>query len=964
MTAQRQTVNEPPSLFAALDYAAIGWHIFPCHTGDPASPTGCDCRKAECTDPGKHPRNQNGLTGATAAEPQIRHWWGRLWPQANVAVRTGAESDIVVIDVDGEDGWRTVHELEARLGPLPRTVMARTGGGGNHLVFTHPGRRVKTRAKIGHKLDVRGDGGYALVEPSRHASGNIYRWEAGQGPHDIPPAALPPAWVDFLCPPERGRPQEASRPPGSRPLGESDLAGAVDLLWPSYAEGVRHDLTLHLSGWLARQGYAETDAARLIDRLAADDPERPNRLRNVTTSYDHAAAGSPVAGWSRLREILPPGDLLALERLLGRPAPRLVIGRNGSNPEADEATDEEPGGASGAKADDSGKTPPPRRPEIDAGDQDLERVSALAWKAIEQANNPAQFFVFAGAPSRIVKATDDSGPVIQRLDEDRLGNELTSVAQFYKVTAQGDYRDAEPRVRILRNMLANRTFPLPTLVGVVEVPTFAPDGSLPAGPGYHPPSRTYYEPAPGFVVPPIPEDPSDAQIAAARSLIMDEVLVDFPFTGDAERANAMALLLLPLVRGLIPGPTPLHLIEKPTAGTGASLLADVVTRIATGRPIGAMTEGRDEDEWRKRLTAKLRGTPPLVLIDNIRRRLDSGVVSAILTASHVEDRILGTSDNVRFPVRCVWVATGNNPSLSSEITRRTMRIRLDAKRDRPWLRADFKHDPLLPWVLANRAEIVAACLTLGRAWIAAGRPVPAEQRTLGSFEDWSRVMAGILDVANIPGFLTNLSEFYEASDTEGADIRAFLSAWWAKHAGSTVGVTDLFSIATSDDGGLDLGDKGERSQKIRLGRKLGELRDRHYQLSCSLTVRVTPAGTEKKIQLWRLVGTETGVCGVCGVCVSPNPTREEPRPHPENVSPTERDTYTTYTTYTEAGGAPSGRVSVHCGDPLPEDISGLYCERHSSYASRSDPEGYDSSSLPWDDLPPVDDDPEDDPWRR
>ncbi len=109
MTAQRQPADEPPGLDAALDYTDIGWHVFPCHTGDPTTPTGCDCRNDECGDPGKHPRNRNGLTGATTDEGQLRRWWG-MWPTANVAVRTGDVSGIAVIDVDGPAGWQAIQE--------------------------------------------------------------------------------------------------------------------------------------------------------------------------------------------------------------------------------------------------------------------------------------------------------------------------------------------------------------------------------------------------------------------------------------------------------------------------------------------------------------------------------------------------------------------------------------------------------------------------------------------------------------------------------------------------------------------------------------------------------------------------------------------------------------------------------------------------------------------------------------
>ena len=138
-------------------------------------------------------------------------------------------------------------------------------------------------------------------------------------------------------------------------------------------------------------------------------------------------------------------------------------------------------------------------------------------------------------------------------------------------------------------------------------------------------------------------------------------------------------------------------------------------------------------------------------------------------------------DDPRLPVRCAWIATGNNPTLSSEIARRTVRIRLNAKQDRPWLRDRFRHPDLRQWVSAHRHELVAAALTLVRAWIAAGKPDPTGSSSLGMFESWSRVMGGILQVAGVPGFLSNLSDFYESTDTEGEMVRSFLAAWWEQY---------------------------------------------------------------------------------------------------------------------------------------------------------------------------------------
>jgi hypothetical protein len=340
-------------------------------------------------------------------------------------------------------------------------------------------------------------------------------------------------------------------------------------------------------------------------------------------------------------------------------------------------------------------------------------------------------------------------------------------------------------------------------------------------------------------------------LRTARSLLLDDLLGDFPFTSEAERAHALALLLLPFVRPLIEGPTPLHLVEKPMPGTGATLLVDAIAVVATGHSASIMTEGRDEEEWRKRITAKLREAPLMVVIDNLRRPLDAAPVAAALTAPYWEDRILGRSDIIRIPVRCAWVATGNNPQLSNEIARRAVRIRLDAHMDRPWQRDGFRHPNLLTWVHAHRGSLVSACLTLGRAWVEAGRPRD-RRATLGSFESWSETMGGILDVAGVPGFLANAEELYELSDAEGTLWRSFVAAWWDRFGTAEVGVGDLYELAVACEPPLPLGAGNERSQRIRLGKALARIRDRVFQIE-ERDLRVAAAGILHKSQRWVLV---------------------------------------------------------------------------------------------------------------
>lgn len=156
----------------ALSYAAMGWKVIPIH-----NPTadGCSCGR-DCGSPGKHPRTQNGVKDATADSEQIAAW-SEKWPGSNLAVATGSDSGIVVLDVDRDKGGLdSLYEQVKEHGPFD-TLTAITGGGGRHYLFQHPGGRVKNAVDLWPGVDVRADGGYIVAPPSEHVSGERYEWE-------------------------------------------------------------------------------------------------------------------------------------------------------------------------------------------------------------------------------------------------------------------------------------------------------------------------------------------------------------------------------------------------------------------------------------------------------------------------------------------------------------------------------------------------------------------------------------------------------------------------------------------------------------------------------------------------------------------------------------------------------------------------------------------------------------------
>ncbi len=497
-----------------------------------------------------------------------------------------------------------------------------------------------------------------------------------------------------------------------------------------------------------------------------------------------------------------------------------------------------------------GKVRPDDRPEIRTNNRQLRDIVADAWRAARASDRRPQLFVRAGGLVRLVHGED--GPRIEAMDEASVYGFLARIADWVKVTEDATI-NVSPVKDVARDVIAYPHAELPVLEAVVSTPVFDRQGALVSVPGYHAGARLWYFRQPGFEVPQVPARPSPQELAAARTLLLDDLFVDFPFAADSDRAHALAALVLPFVRRMVAGCTPIHLIEAPTPGSGKGLLGDLVSIVTVGKACEPTTLTQDEDEARKKITSILAKAQPVILLDNIRTGLDSSQLASALTAETWSDRILGQTRMIDLPNRATWIVTANNPHLSLEIARRCVRVRLDAKTDRPWTRTGFKHSPLREWAKANRVRIVRAVLVLVRAWLAAGRP--PGKLALGSFESWASVVGGILEHAEVPGFLHDTEELYETADAEGQEWRELVRSWWEKFGPRWVSAGELLDLALERDLlGSIVRDKTQRGQKIRLGKALSSARDRHFAQYRLMAGRNSNAKTAQ----YRLVDTTDG----------------------------------------------------------------------------------------------------------
>ena len=185
MTVMQQ--HQEAVLKAAIEYATMGWHVFPLHTVDEKG--ACSCGKKACGDAGKHPRVGRGLKVASRDLAKIEEWFGKDAPPANIGVVTGEISGITVIDIDigdgkfGAESWAEAIKDHGE----PQTLMAETGSGGMHVVFQYNSALKTASNVLGKGVDCRNDGGYIVAAPSRHRKGGLYKWlNWGDKPATLP----------------------------------------------------------------------------------------------------------------------------------------------------------------------------------------------------------------------------------------------------------------------------------------------------------------------------------------------------------------------------------------------------------------------------------------------------------------------------------------------------------------------------------------------------------------------------------------------------------------------------------------------------------------------------------------------------------------------------------------------------------------------------------------------------------
>jgi putative DNA primase/helicase len=790
----------------ALVYAGLDYRVFPC---SPAS---------------KRPLTEHGFKDATRDPEKIRALW-KQWPKAAIGMPTGAASGLLVIDVDATsetDALALVEELRKQIGgKLPACWMVTTPRGGLHLYYAMPvGAKIGNRAAMikttAGQIDVRGDGGYVILPPSRRSGaqarrdqcdGVTYAWSEECSIGDIDPPEAPQGLVELIarkeppstpavaptCALKRG--QASGNDLAARRKEAAAMAALQKEI--STLDGLSDGRATELFHAACRLG--EFVAAGLLPRSLVEAvlEQASNANGEVQHKGLRSVRASIKSGLDRTAS--KPRDLSHIDRDAAQQPARPSFRAKPSEPSA---SDEPAALALPAKGGSKGCGKPPETTEPPAED-DGRPVIRLRPSLLHEAVDQAEEIIVQAGPGPIYQR---SGQIVHVTCRPALRSNGTKETQEAITFAQPAFfrRTLAERARCERYIVRDKAWTpceppealaeqyyslgewkLPILQQLIGGPTLRPDGTLLNRQGYDPGTGLYLTAdVPGLDV---PARPTKADAERANETLT-ELLKSFPFFDPEERpgqslAVAMAGLLTAVARATLEK-APLTAVSAPQQGTGKSLLVDLFAVIATGMRAACVATGGDIQEFEKSLAAELLESRPLISLDNMVQPLHGQLLAMLLTQDTVKVRVLGLSKMVAVATGAAMFATGNNLQIKDDLGRRTLLCKLDAGTEHPENRS-FDHD-LLTETMRRRAELLSAALTILRwrfCWPHPDTPgSPSSQLTnilpLAGYADWCRRVRDPLVVLGHPDPVCSIEQV-RALDDGREVLGALLEAWHA-----------------------------------------------------------------------------------------------------------------------------------------------------------------------------------------
>jgi hypothetical protein len=426
---------------------------------------------------------------------------------------------------------------------------------------------------------------------------------------------------------------------------------------------------------------------------------------------------------------------------------------------------------------------------------DLHRVVDAAEKELANRGRHYQ------AGGLIVSVSTDptcGDPSIVPTSAPALTRELSVAATWEKYDGRAeDWVRCDPPARHAAILFdAQRFRYLPPLAGVARQPYFREsDGELIIQPGYDKTAQRFgVFDARQFVL----HDPTPEAARAALTLLED-LLIEFHFVGDTDRAAALAAIFTAVVRPTLAYAPGFH-VRAPVFGSGKTYLCELIGAFAGPGGNAKVSYPTTSEEATKVILSLLLTSPAVIEFDDMDTDwIPHGTIKRMLTAEHITDRILGVSKTATVSTRTLFLGSGNNVGPIRDLLRRVLTIHIDPRCATP-ATMSYKGFPV-DKVRQKRGLYVAAVLIIVQAWRAAGSPRAAVDSIVtfgGARSDYCRYPLMWL---GHPDPATALLEQVR-HDPDGDALSGLMTEWYAVFGSTPTTVRKAVESATFDQSNL------------------------------------------------------------------------------------------------------------------------------------------------------------------
>ena len=316
--------------------------------------------------------------------------------------------------------------------------------------------------------------------------------------------------------------------------------------------------------------------------------------------------------------------------------------------------------------------------------------------------------------------------------------------------------------------------------------------------------------------------------------LLNNLLSDFNFQGAGDKSRALAALLTPaLVSGkVLDARAPIMMLQADKSQSGKGFFTKLLGAVYNELPSTVAQRTGGVGSIDENFDAALTLGRPVIVIDNLRGKLNSPQMEAFMTADIYSARIPYSEPATIDPRRYFIMATSNNFDLTPDMANRSCFIRI-RKQKRTYSYQTFPEGNILRHIKANQPKYLGAVFAVVKEWVRLGcQTMPFSDH---DFRDWCSALDWI--VRNIFHEVPLMDGHREAQlYTQCPDIEWLQNAWkCVSDLGSAKEALTAYQVAECCDCGeielpgaqgmplKELDDSGVRQVCSQIGRRLNKL---------------------------------------------------------------------------------------------------------------------------------------------